>query len=352
MNPSCIYSLALQWKRWGEVVFPWFAVVAPALLLPCFLSNLLMLGQGVDAYGGRFDPAVGFFSLSYLPDHLSQALYYFATLRRDGTSSLLLFGVGLLGFLFMAVRRARGADRTWDGLLVIAAATGLIYLGILTQFWSSPMDSLAARFTLPLWLLLALSSAWIAGQIPWLVRNPGWGVAAVVSWTVIVGVPVSARAFATYSMPPSRVEAVELEYARARPRTRTLYVNFSINLLTTHRYACQSIDRLNQTPAGFVRALKAGLYDEVVIIQRIDIDAASPLGRPMPRQELRPEIITEVLEERLIEFSHAARVSRLVGFRKPDGSVVTRESDDESVRLRTEFKNATDFGNYRLALYP
>lgn len=344
--------VALQWKRWREVVMPWFSAVTPVLLLPSILSNLVMMRQGVEAYGDKFDAKVGFFSVSYLPAHVADAVYYFATLHSAGSNNPLLFAVGAVGGLFLLVRCARTNQRMLDGLLVLILATGLIYLGILTQFWSSPQAVVAARFTLPLWLLLTLTSAWLLGQISWLTRHYAVVVFGIVVWALVVAVPVSSKAFATQEMAPSGVGVVELEYAQSRPRTRTLYVAYSPHLLVAHRYACQGINMLNASPALFVRALKAGLYDEIVIFQRTDLDTVAPRGRPTKGHELAAEIVTELIEERPIRFTHSVRVYRLVGLRKADGTLVTPQSDDELVRLRTKFKDEDDFGRYRYSLYP
>ncbi len=345
-------SVAWRWWRDRAIVFPWYCAVAPVLLLPCFLSNLLMMGKGVDTYAGRFDSGVGFFSLSYLPGHAAQAFYYFSSFSRDNSGNVLLFVLGGLGLLFLIVRNAGGREQQLGGLCVISYWTLAMYSGMLTQFWSSPMDSVAARFTLPTWLVLALGAAYFLGQIDWLQRRAGVCASVLVAWGVLVSAPVSARAFATHTMPPSRVSLALLEYAQTRSRTRTLYVNYSNTFMIAQRYACQSIDRLNESPEAFLRAIKAGLYDEVLISQRIDLGSDMPGGQVHSGQELDARIVTEVLEERLIEFSHKSRISRLVGVRQSDGSLVTPHSDDEKVRLRTSFKDDADFRDYRLSLYP
>lgn len=348
------WAALVVWRWWRDraIVFPWYCAMAPALLLPCFLSNILMMGNGVDTYAGRFDSGVGFFSLSYLPEHIAQAVHYFASLARDNSGNVLLFALGGAGLLFLAVRNAGGRERPLGGLCVISYWTLAMYAGMLTQFWSSPMDGVAARFTLPTWLVLALGAAYFLGQIDWLQRRAVWCVAVLAAWVLVISVPVSARAFATHTMPPSRVSLAFLDFAETRPRTRTLYVAQSNTFMIAERYACQSIVRLNAAPEAFLRAIKAGLYDEVLIDQRIDIENAVPNERPHAGQELDTRIVTEVVEERLVEFSHKSRISRLVGVRKPDGSVVTPQSNDEMVQLRTTFTSEADFRDYRLSLYP
>jgi hypothetical protein len=160
------------------------------------------------------------------------------------------------------------------------------------------------------------------------------------------------QAVATYEMPPSRIAAALLDFAHHRSQTRTLYVCFSPNQLIAEKYACQSIDRLNATPEQFIRAIKAGLYDEVIISQRLDINTQTGLGEPYRGSTINPQVTMEILEERLVEFSHVSRISRLTGFKKQDGTWVTSASDDESVKLRSHFNSDNDFSTYRLSLYP
>jgi hypothetical protein len=307
-------------------------------------------------YADKISAGMTFFSLKYLPEHISQTVYYFFNFTLDGSNNLLISILGLVGVLFMAVlagsRRRAQLHAALPSFLALTFWTIAIYGVILSQFWSSPTDNVATRFSLPVQFLLAVAAAWFLGQIRWLKTKIVAVALTLVLWNCVVASPAMSRAAATYAMPPSRISAAFIEFASHRSRTRTLYICYSSSAMIAERYACQSIDRLNATPAQFIRAIKAGLYDEVIISQRIDVDTKTGIGVPYGGNALAAEITVEVLEERVVEFSHISRISRLTGFKKPDGTWVTPSSDDESIKLRIHFPNDADFSDYRRSLYP
>ncbi len=364
-----------RWWREQRVELTWFAALSPLFLAPAFMTNLHMVRNDVAMQADLRAGGQGYFGLTNLPPHLADAVRYFFRFDLDATNSVILSTIGCVGFVWL-VARAMGIGRArriavggatgdavsaaggtaQDGapqviVALFALSVFAVYLVMLAQFWSSPLDPLAARFCLSLSLMLAVAGGWAVARIPWLVAHPRVVGAALGVWTAMAAEPAMARATATHAMLPARADRYFMEYASARDHRTTMYAMQGNASFIANGFASTLIHRVRMLPAPHVRALKAGLYRDIFVLQTLQRADGDQWLAP-EAQRFPPTVVLETVTEREIAPSVLARVSRLVGYRKPDGTLVTAASDDPAVNIRTAFANDDDARRYRLSLYP
>lgn len=353
--PWAVVTLVL-WLRERRVLVTAFAVVSPVFLLPNLWAGARLVTDSANAYADILPAGAPFFALAYLPEHLGQALYYFFHVGSAYTNSLLLSSLGAAGLVGLAVAVPGAWRRAELGLrlgvfALFALFVGGVYLFVLTMFWSTPLEPNTARLSLPLQYVGALAGAWLVGQFAWLRVRSAVVLGAVVLWAAVGAAPAMSRAQATYGLNPGRAHRWLLDEAEKRERGTTLYVANHVSDLIAARFAAKTMKNLNDTPDVFVRALKVGLYREVLVLEEYETDLAGG-WRPRRLGGPAPYLVTETLAERVFTPLYAVRVTRFIGYRKPDGTVVTAASVDPQVQLKTGFATEDDYLRYRLSLYP
>lgn len=348
---------ALLWWRERKVTLTVFAMVSPVFTLPNLLSTLLTFGNNGAMYGYLRKNGEAFFDVAYLPRHVSEAIYYLYDFDLNCTASVLLsvLGlVGIVGFLVRAGRRmARRQMQPEEGVVGFYAIwIGVVYLFVLTQFWSSPTDFMASRFILPVLFVFAIMGGWLIMEIRWLASRPAWIGSGIVAWAVVAAAPAASRAFATYDMTAPRSEEWFFEYAEKRDPRTTLYLEKSNVAWVARRYAASCLNRLGAEPSVYVRALKAGLYRDVIVCQVLEAQPNRGVWAPAPGHELPESVVLETIEERTMSPIYKARISRLVGYRNKAGMLVTPGSDDPEIATKQIKTGADDWYAYWVSLYP
>lgn len=354
--PWALVAIML-WRRSRRIELTGFAAVSPLFLLPHLMCNLIMVSSEVTMNVSLRKNGEAFFDINNLPKHVSETIYYLFNFDRGSTNSVILSLLGLLGFVGLMVFVAGMAKRrqlagTAAVVALFAVWTTLVYLFVLTNFWGSPADVLAARFCLPVMFVWAVVAGWCVVQFTWLRSRPRLVFGVLLFWFVVGAAPVSSRAFATYNVMTSRADRWFVEYAGTRDRKTTLYIEGSNVSLMVHRYASSRLQYLCDFPAVFVRAIKAGLYRDVIVFQTLEGVPETGEWRPRLGNEVPASLVLETIEERVITPLYLARISRLVGYKKADGSLVTPASDDPEINLKRSFASEPAWLRYRLSLYP
>lgn len=350
-------AVIMKWRRERRLGLTPFATFSPVFLLPNLMTNLILMVGAQGLYGGMKAAGGGFFSTAYLPQHVAETIYYFFSFDRDSTNSVLLAAVGSLGFVGLLVRvagriRSRTLDAVEGWVALIAVAVAAVYLFVLAQFWSSPIDAAAARFGLPLLFVGAVLGGWLILQVRWLAARPLLVGAVLLVWGVAATAPAMSRATQTRGMTLAHCEQWFLEFAGRNGRERVVYFEKSNYPLMANRFASADLESLGSSPEVFVRAIKAGLYRAAVVFQVFAGDPATGGWRCVPGNEVAANVVLETIEERVVSPRCKARISRLVGFRKPNGTTVTPDSDDPEIALRQSFHDDADRSAYWLSLYP
>lgn len=350
-------AVLYTWLRERRATVTAFAIVSPLFLLPNLMMNAVLMAGEQGLHGGLRAGGASYFSLGYLPAHLAETVHYLFNFDHDSTNSVLLSAAGLLGLVGLLVRvaghlRARTLRPVEGWVAVAALAVGAVYLLVLAQFWSSPADPAAARFSLPLLFVGAVLGGWMVTQAESLRGRPALVATALVLWAVAAAAPAMARATRTHGMTMAWCEQWFLAFAAQHGRERVIYLERSNYPLMAHRFASADLGHLGDSPAAFVRAVKAGLYREAVVFQVLETDPATGAWSCKAGHAVPPHVVLETLDERVMAPGCLARISRLVGYRKADGTVVTPASDDPEVALRRSFAHPGEALAYRASLYP
>ncbi len=142
-----------------------------------------------------------------------------------------------------------------------------------------------------------------------------------------------------------------LNYAATRTKQTTLFATASTAAFISNEYAACLPYRVGRFPWAYVRAVKAGLYHDVVVLQLLE-GGRGGVWQPRAGNDVAPNVVLETIDERLVGPFTLARVSRLVGYRKADGTLVTPASDDPEVSIKQGFTDYAAWQKYRLSLYP
>lgn len=346
--------VAWLWIRERAISLTWYSVISPFFLLPNMVSNLIMFSNPRYLHAHLRKAGEEYFGLNYLPKHISEAVFYLFQYDNSATNSLLLSIVGVISILFLLIYVIR-YGRTLSTVSVFAIFSVwivLLYIFVLSQFWSSPTDILASRFILPLYLVFALAGGWLTSQFALLRKSPRFALFPILGWFIIYTAPTVSKSMATYGFVTSRGENWLMQKASQSDRTQTLYVASSNVGLVANKFASAGIDMLNKDSRAFVRALKAGLYKDIIIYQSMEIDPKTGDWIPRSENALNANLVTEFIDSKIITPSYKAQMLRLVGYRRADGELIDRNSNAPELSLKAKFDNLSESEAYRLSLYP
>ena len=317
--PVAVVILA-GWVRVQRIVLSWPAVVAPLLLLPLALQNKV-LNHTKWMWELKADQESRF-STDYLARNLHDSWGFLFNHSASYANSLILSGLGVLGLVWVAARLLRGGLRPadWEPDRAALLLTGLAACGntVLVQFyyWSSFMDPMASRFSLPLHLVFtfAVVAAGAAMGRRWPVVPRGLiGVACVA-----LAVASTRYGMALYS----HTGIAEIEWERRTvaglpPRERLIITNKS-----TLPWLLQKTPSILVGRAGLVAdrlrfQLSAGTFKEILVMQSF-----RPVSRDGPHRMLSEDVLPEgfglepIAEHRF--GTKITRISRLTTVPRPD----------------------------------
>lgn len=346
--------VGLRWWQLKQVELTRFSVIAPIFILPNLISHLILFQSQLIVTGPNLQPGHRYFELGYLSPHLEQAVYYFFQFDRRSTNSLLLSVLGLVGCVFaivVAMRNLKGAAPALKVFLIFTTGTVGLYLLVLSQYWSSPTDNLASRFTLPLHLVAALGAGWFVEQMGDWRWKKGVVLITLIVWAVILAAPVSSRGFATKTMANSLGEKWLFDQAKNYDCTSTLFVAASNVHLIAHQYAAICSSNLAEEPWRSVRALKAGVYKEILVYQTFQPDLKTGGWTLRPDQGVGKTALEEIAAKN-VSPTYRVRLMKVIGYYTEDGSLVTPKDETLSIHLKTDFPTLEALEAYRLSLYP
>jgi len=157
------------WLRAGRIILPWSLLLVPLLLVPCALQNKVvsnspLLWELSDKAATRFSP-------DYFPNNALGAYQFLFSRSAELANSLLLSAVGVTALLWALWRLLR-LRVAWSEVPASVMTLGAFSLTVMANtllvfcyYWSSFVDRMASRFSLPLHLVLAFSAvlfmAWL-----------------------------------------------------------------------------------------------------------------------------------------------------------------------------------------------
>lgn len=313
-------AILLGWWRLKRVVLPWTVVVVPLLLLPVALQQKVISNSPV--MWELRENQTSRFSVDYLPDNLRGVWTFFSATGITHANSLLLGPLGLLALLVIGWRLARvrqepiGHTPVRQSLLFFGAGilgvTGLIQF----YYWAGFDDPMAARFALPLHLLLVLAVVALAAR--WDRRWPvSWALLAVAALFVL-GSSAPKQSYHFYSHLGNDEIEWERRFAAGRPAgtTRLIITNKSTLPWLVDRTPAILIERAQAVADRLAEQLAMPDFTEILVTQ-----GSRPTSREgdyelLPEDRLPDWFQLELLAERRFG-TKLARISRLVAVRLP-----------------------------------
>ena len=322
------------WLRAGRVILSWPAVLAPLLLVPRvwhnrFLDASPLLWQLNEGQTSRF-------GVDYLPGNLAGAWAFFFNHGPSLANSWYLSALGAAGlgwFMWAAWRWARTAVRaplSPATVTVVAFGAGVIGNLVLIMFyyWSRLDDTIASRFALPMYLVLALAAAWLvqsltARRVPALrIALLGFG-----GWLLVSCFPVMSHRL--YTSQNLVMQEVEWEHDELLKRPGSLLF---ISNKSTIPFVLWHIPTLingvgRQRSAQISYHLREGTFKEVIVAQALrPTSAKGDMG--VDPDDLMPDSyhLEPIAEKRF--GGRYARLSRLVSIDE------TPPADAAAVRAR------------------
>ncbi len=306
------------WQRAGSVLLSWPAIFAPLLLVPyVWLKRIVddspLLWQLGTGQTSRF-------STAYLANNLEGAWGFFFNFGPALANSWYLSALGLAALLWAFVRAWRWG-RTPDRLPVAPALFVLTAIGVgiaanlgmlMFYYWSRLDDVIAARFALPMCLLLALLAAlffrWLDQRRPSATRFAALGL---VVWLFGWDLPAMARRL--YTSQNLVMQEVEWEHDLLLERPgRLLFITNKSTLPYVLWHVPTIINGVGRQRAEQIKYhLKEGTFTEVIVAQAMrPTSARGDMG--VDPEDLMPESyrLEPIAEKRF--GARWARLSRLI----------------------------------------
>ncbi len=311
----------LGWWRAQRIVLSWSAVVAPLLLLPSALQNKV-LNATKWQWELKADQESRF-STAYLDKNLHDTWGFLFNTSRGYANSVILSALGLLGLAWvlgrLVQRRPRPAQ--WEPDRTALLFFGLAALGntVLVQFyyWSSFLDPMASRFSLPLHFVFVF--AVVAAAATHARRWPG--VPRLLVGTARLALVVATTRFGLTLYSHTGIAEIEWErrFVEARPPVTRLVITNKSTLPWLLRKTPSILVGRAVLVADRVRfQLESGNVGEILVMQSFRPATREGHHQMVPEDVLPEGFVLEPLAERRFG-TKLTRISRLVAVRGAPG---------------------------------
>ncbi len=311
--------IAWGWWRARRLILSWPVILAPLLLVPVALQQKVVANSPLmwELRGNQTTR----FSLDYLAGNLKAA---WAFLGADGlglANSQMITALGFAALLVVAglVVARCGQWRNWGPwpVSLLCFGGGIIAITTLMMFyyWAEFTDPIAARFALPLHVLLILcivvAAAWADRRVPASVVV--LGAAAV----FILAVSAPKQSYHFYSHMGNDELAWEQRVVAAQPPgTRLILSNKSTLPWMITRTPAILIERARAVADRLAEHLHMPDFNQILVTQSMRPTSADGQYELVPEEALPPWFHLELLAERRFG-TKLARISRVVAIDLP-----------------------------------
>jgi hypothetical protein len=307
------------WLRVRRIILPWQMLLVPLLLVPCalqnkVLSNSPLLWELTEKAATRFSP--DYFSNNAL------GAYQFLFSRTDElANSLLLSSVGVIALLWTLWRLVR-PRLTWSMAPAPVVTLGAFNLAIIANtllvfcyYWSSFVDRIASRFSLPLHLVLAFSAVLLGAHLDrwW----PATKTLIAAGLVFFLGSALSKYAGHYYSH--IGIDEVEWErrYVNALPPGQRIIISNKSTLpWLLEKKPSILIARARIVPDRLAYQLHEPTFREILVLQAARPSTPDGDFEIVPEDRLPAGFQVEQITEKRFG-SRLARISRLVAVTLP-----------------------------------
>jgi hypothetical protein len=311
---SGVMVVVLGWWRAGRIVLPGAGIFSPLLLVPVALHNKV-LSESPILWEMKEDQTSRF-GWEYVADNAMGVMEFWFHPRWMMANSVLLSALGLFGLIAVVIWtvRRRPSLRRLDGQalawLAFSVGIGANLVLVLFYFWSRFTDPMAARFSLPPYLLMVFAAVLLVKCLdrkwavtPWVL---GATLVAYLGW----GVPKHAHHFY------SRMGVDEIEWERRfvaslPPLNRLVLTNKTSLVWLLEKTPSILLHRAMLLEDRLVYQLTQPMFDEILVSQSLRPTSVDGFHEVVLEERLPDRFELEVVKERRFG-TRIARISRLV----------------------------------------
>ena len=312
--------LAGVWWREKKVVLPWAAVVAPLLLVPIPLLQLVLsanrvmwdLPQNLDSR----------FGLVHLRPNLEHAGIFLSSFSRELPNSPVLVFLGLAGIAGCGWLVGRRPARMFlTPARWVAASFALVILGnlglLMFYFWGGLDDPMVSRLALPLFALFACCAATWLGYLDRFRPATRWGItAALVALPLSYGQATPLHLYRSQNLTAAEIRWEKSWIAKRASGARLVITNKSSLPWLLQREPALLLYNARAHPVQLAFHLREGTFAEILVMQRLR--ATTPQGDYAvdPGDKMPDEFLLEPLAEKRFGTT-LDRISRLTAVELP-----------------------------------
>ena len=311
--------IGLGWWRARRLMITWTVLAAPLLLIPVALQQKVISNS--PQMWELHENQTSRFSVDYLAGNLQGAFAFFTSTGLTQANSLLLGPLGLVALVVVGWRLWAGRTRLAElgplpvSLLLVGAGILAVSGLVMFYYWAALNDPMAARFALPLHLLLVLAvvvaAAW--GDRKWPVSVVALGLVGA----FILGSSAPRQSFHFYSHLGNDEIAWEARVVAARPPgSRLILTNKSTLPWLINRTPAIMLERARMVADRLAEQLRLPDFSEILVTQGARPGSAEG-DYQIPADEVLPAWfhLEPVAEKRF--GTKLARISRLVAIDLP-----------------------------------
>lgn len=312
------------WMRVRRVILPGQALLVPLLLVPCALQNKVL--SNTPMLWELTDKAATRFSTDYFTNNALGAYQFLFSRSVELANSLLLSSVGLVALAWALWRLLRTLP-VWrmatPPILTLAFFSLAILINTLLVFcyyWSSFVDRMASRFSLPLHLVLALCAILLAARLD------RWGPATkslmAIGLLFLLGVTTSRYASHYYSHIGIDEVEWERQFVNSLPSGQRIIISNKSTLpWLLEKKPSILIGRARMVADRLSYQLHDSTFREILVLQVARPSTPEGDFEIVPEDRLPAEFQLELIVEKRFG-SRQARISRLVAVNQ--SSAVTK----------------------------
>jgi len=318
--PVGVLALA-GWLRARRMILPWQAVLAPQLLVLCALQNKVL--SNTPLLWELTDKKTTRFSIDYFADNLLGAYQFLFNRSNELANSILLSAVGLvaLGWGLWRLVRALPSWRTASAAGLSLGGFGLAIMAntmlVFCYYWSSFVDRMAARFSLPLHLVFAFCAVLLALKI-----DRWWPATKIlIAAGLIFTIGTTTTRYANHLYSHVGIDEVEWErrYVNAMPPGQRIIISNKSTLpWLLEKKPSILIGRARLVADRLAYQLHEPTFDEILVLQVAKPTSLDGDYEIVPEDRLPPGFKVELIVEKRFG-SRLARISRLVEVNLPPG---------------------------------
>ena len=304
----------MGWCRTRRITLSWTAVGVPLLLIPVALQNKVLSHS--PALWEMRENQTSRFGVEYVASNFKAAVNFLFSFDQHQANSLILAVIRLAGLIWAAVGLAflwkrRGSIGSLQ-LAWLFFAAGVIANTVLLffYFWSSFMDPMATRFSLPLYLLMVFVGVMFAHWLD--SRVPASGVFLLATGLCFLGFSVPKQSLHFYS----RLGIDEIEWERRYvaslpPAQRIILANNSTIVWLLDKTPSILLNRARLVADRLHYQLGASNFQEILVLQALRPMTPDGDHDIIPEDRLPRSYHLETLVEKRFG-TKIARISRLV----------------------------------------